>query len=83
MICCPSNITSIEKSAFDKTGWMESWKNSSTGSDFLVVGDDYENADFKDLTEEQIKVAKEDLKSRSVEYDETELEEISEDDMEM
>lgn len=57
--------------------------NDYIAGDFLVVGDDYENADFKNLTEEQIKVAKEDLKSRSAQYDETELEEIFEDDMEM
>ena len=38
--------------------------------DFIIVGDDYENADFKSLTEEQIKEAVKDINKRSIEYEE-------------
>ena len=36
--------------------------------DFLVVGDDIENADFKSLTHKQIKFILKDLKDRSIKY---------------
>lgn len=36
--------------------------------DFLVVGDDFENGDFKSLTDEEIKKVKNDIKNRSVHY---------------
>lgn len=36
--------------------------------DFLIVGDDYKNADFKSLTEEQIKKAVKDINKRSIKY---------------
>lgn len=49
--------------------------------DCFVVGDDYENGDFKSLTEDEIKTVIEDLKERSFELEEVEeLEET--DDME-
>lgn len=38
--------------------------------DFIIVGDDYENADFKSLTEKQINKAVEDINKRSIEYKE-------------
>ena len=37
--------------------------------DCFLIGDDYENADFKSLTDEQIKRAKEDWKKRAFIYD--------------
>ena len=37
--------------------------------DCFLIGDDYENADFKSLTDEQIKRCKEELKKRSFIYD--------------
>lgn len=36
--------------------------------DFFIVGDDYENGDFKSLTKEQIEEYKKDLEPRSFEY---------------
>lgn len=40
--------------------------------DFFVIGDDFENADFKDLTEEECKRVIEDLNSRAFKYKEEE-----------
>ncbi len=34
----PETVTQIEPSAFDKTAWLENWKESGSGN-FLVVGD--------------------------------------------
>ena len=36
--------------------------------DFFIVGDDFENGDFKSLTKDQIEKYKEDLKGRSFKY---------------
>lgn len=38
--------------------------------DFIVVGDDYENGDFKSLTKEQIEKFTKDLKEREFKYKE-------------
>lgn len=37
-VTIPSSVTQIAAKAFEKTAWLENWKNES-GSDFLVVGD--------------------------------------------
>lgn len=40
--------------------------------DCFIVGDDYENGDFKSLTDEEIKVVIEDLKERTIDLEEIE-----------
>lgn len=42
--------------------------NDYIAGDLIVVGDDYENADFKSLTANEINKAKDDIKRRSVHY---------------
>lgn len=42
--------------------------------DFLIVGDDIENADFKSLTDKEIKEVMNDLSKRSVKYKDNEIE---------
>ena len=37
--------------------------------DFFIIGDDYENADFKSLTDEECKQVIEDLNLRAFKYD--------------
>lgn len=37
-VSIPATVTQIEAKAFEKTPWLENWKNGS-GSDFLIVGD--------------------------------------------
>ena len=59
--------------------------NLDFGYDYIagncfVVGDDFENAGFKSVSEEQIEEIKQDLKDRSIEV--VEIEEVEEDDME-
>lgn len=59
--------------------------NLDFGYDYIagncfVVGDDFENAGFKSVREEQIEEIKQDLKDRSIEV--VEIEEVEEDDME-
>lgn len=46
--------------------------NDYIAGNFFVVGDDYDNADFKSLTDKQILEAKQDLIDKSVQYDEIE-----------
>jgi|GEM_PF-942483 hypothetical protein len=59
--------------------------NLDFGYDYIagncfVVGDDFENAGFKSVSEEKIEEIKQDLKDRSIEV--VEIEEVEEDDME-
>ena len=59
--------------------------NLDFGYDYIagncfVVGDNFENAGFKSVSEEQIEEIKQDLKNRSIEV--VEIEEVEEDDME-
>lgn len=42
--------------------------------DFLVVGDDFENGDFKSLTDKEIKEVMKDLSKRSIKYKDNEIE---------
>ena len=44
------------------------FSNDYIAGDFFVIGDDYENGDFKSLTDEEIKKAKSDIRKRSVHY---------------
>ena len=48
--------------------------NDYIAGNIIVVGDDYENADFKSLTNKEIKIAMRDLSKRSIKYKENELE---------
>lgn len=43
--------------------------------EFIIVGDDYDNAGFRSLTDAEIKIAKEDIGKRSVKYLLKEIEE--------
>lgn len=38
-ISIPSTVTDIEPAAFERTPWLEAWKQSGDVDDFLVVGD--------------------------------------------
>lgn len=38
-VSIPSTVSEIEPEAFAQTPYLENWKNSPTGSDFLIVGD--------------------------------------------
>lgn len=44
------------------------FSNDYIAGDFFVIGDDYENGDFKSLTNEEIRRAKNDIRNRSVHY---------------
>lgn len=44
------------------------FSNDYIVGDFFVIGDDYQNGDFKSLTNEEIKKAKDDIRKRSIHY---------------
>lgn len=49
----------------------------------FIAGDDYENADFKSLTQEQIEDIKRDLMSKSVQYTPTQMKSILQQEQEL
>lgn len=52
------------------------FENDYILGDYFVVGDDYENAGFKSLTDEQIEQVTADIKKRSFKFTEKELKKI-------